>query len=73
MTDLDTITTLELLSEKLDSEMRFIERDAVDYAIAMMRMRRHPSFGITQPKFDVNNALHELANFMADQYKPGNL
>jgi hypothetical protein len=73
MTDLETITTLELLSERLDSEMRFIERDAVDYAIAIMRMRRHPSFDTTQPKFDVNNALHELANFMANQYKPGNL
>jgi hypothetical protein len=53
--------------------MRFIERDAVDYAIAIMRMRRHPSFDTTKPKFDINNALHELANFMADQYKPGNL
>jgi len=73
MTDLETITTLELLSYKLDEDMRFEERDAVDYAIAIMRMRRHPSFDTTQPKFDINNALHELANFMADQYKPGNL
>jgi hypothetical protein len=71
MTDLDTITTLEILSEKLDAEMRFEERDAVDYAIAILRVRRHPSFDTTQPKFDVNNALHEIANFMANQYKQG--
>ena len=71
MTDLDTITTLEILSEKLDADMRFEERDAVDYAIAILRIRRHPSFDTTQPKFDVNNAIHEIANFMANQYKQG--
>lgn len=73
MTDLDTITTLEILSEKLDADMRFEERDAVDYAIAILRIRRHPSFDTTQPKFDVNNAIHEIANFMANQYKRGGL
>jgi len=71
MTDLDTITTLEILSEKLDADMRFEERDAVDYAIGILRMRRHPAFDTTQPKFDVNNAIHEIANFMANQYKQG--
>ena len=71
MTDLETITTLEILSERLDAEMRFIERDAVDYAIAIMRVRRHPSFNTQSPSFDVNNALHEVANFIAKQYKAG--
>ncbi len=71
MTDLETITTLEILSEKLDAEMRFEERDAVDYAIGILRMRRHPAMDTSQPKFDLNNALHEMANFIANQYKQG--
>lgn len=65
MTDIEAIDILQKLVVKLENEMRFEEREAVENALAGMIRRRHPS------NIDIAQNIFEIAKFQSEQYKMG--
>jgi hypothetical protein len=65
MNDIETIDILQQLVTKLENEMRFQEREAVEIALGVMIRRRHPS------TTDLHQNIFEIAKFQSEQYKMG--
>jgi hypothetical protein len=65
MTDIEAIDILQKLVVKLENEMRFEEREAVEVALGVMIRRRHPS------NIDIAQNIFEIAKFQSEQYKMG--
>jgi hypothetical protein len=65
MTQIEAIDILKGLITKLEDEMRFTEREAVEIALGYMVKLRHPSSG------DLNQQIFEIAKFQSDLYKKG--
>jgi hypothetical protein len=65
MNDIETIDILQQLVTKLENEMRFQEREAVEVALGVMIRRRHPS------STDLHQNIFEIAKFQSEQYKMG--
>jgi hypothetical protein len=61
MTDSQVEKILQGLSEKLDGEMRFDERDAVDYVLALMARQRYSSMNVSSGNFDYNKVIVDWA------------
>jgi len=62
MTDTQVEKILQGLSEKLDGEMRFDERDAVDYVLALMARQRYSSMNVSSGNFDYDKVIVNWAN-----------
>ena len=69
MTDTQVEKILQALSEKLDGEMRFDERDAVDYVLALMARQRYTGMNVTHSNFDYDKVLVEFVQKQSDYYK----
>ena len=69
MTDTQVEKILQGLSEKLDGEMRFDERDAVDYVLALMARQRYTGMNVTHSNLDYDKVLVEFVQKQSDYYK----
>jgi hypothetical protein len=65
MTDIEAIDILKGLVTKLEDEMRFAEREAVEIALGYMVKLRHPS------SVDLNQQILDIAIWQSDLYKKG--
>jgi hypothetical protein len=69
MTDTQVEKILQGLSEKLDGEMRFDERDAVDYVLALMARQRYSSMNVSSGSFDYDKVMVEFVEKTTEYYK----
>ena len=69
MTDTQVEKILQGLSEKLDGEMRFDERDAVDYVLALMARQRYSSMNVSSGNFDYDKVMVEFVEKTTEYYK----
>ena len=69
MTDTQVEKILQGLSEKLDGEMRFDERDAVDYVLALMARQRYSSMNVSSGNFDYDKIIVEFVEKSTEYYK----
>jgi hypothetical protein len=69
MTDTQVEKILQGLSEKLDGEMRFDERDAVDYVLALMARQRYSSMNVSSGSFDYDKVMVEFVEKSTEYYK----
>ena len=69
MTDTQVEKILQGLSEKLDGEMRFDERDAVDYVLALMARQRYSSMNVSSGNFDYDKIMVEFVEKSTEYYK----
>jgi len=65
MTEIEAIDILKGLVTKLEDEMRFAEREAVEIALGYVIKLRHPS------STDLHQQIFEIAKFQSEQYKMG--
>jgi len=65
MKDIEAIDILKGLVTKLEDEMRFTEREAVEIALGYMVKLRHPSIS------NLHQQIFEIAKFQSEQYKMG--